>query len=99
VLERLAHDVIRLAARLQRVQDLGFVDASWYSRLQAAAIAASVSMPIYVWHAASTYLKRLIKSNMSSCDTSGYFRCSLIACMFAVKGGDRDGGGREEVVR
>jgi hypothetical protein len=47
----------------------------------------------------STHLKRLMRSNMSSWDTSGYFRCSLIACMFAVEGGDRDGGGREEVVR
>lgn len=39
----------------------------------------------------STHLKRLMRSNISSCEISGYFFCSRIACIVGeVVGGELD---------
>jgi hypothetical protein len=83
MLERLARDVVRLAAMLDRLEHSVLVNTPGRRRVKRAEArrARRFSRDERNQESRGTDLKRLMRSNMSSWDTSGYLRCSLIACI------------------
>lgn len=90
VLERLPNTVIRLSSRLQGLEDRGFVNSPRRVCVNRTIRFTPVSSGEVGGQKEKmrTDLKRLMRSNISSWVTSGYFFCSRMACILREEEGD-----------
>jgi hypothetical protein len=90
VLERLACAIVRFAAALEGLQYGSLVYAPRDVGVEGAGAARGRRHYIMIDPRvrADTHLKRLMRSNISPCETSGYFFCRRMDCIVCEGGRD-----------